>query len=58
MRWMVYDVRLRDIDAIAEEAGRRLAVLEAGGMAESLPACPEWMSKFCRFAPGCGCGDA
>ena len=41
MRWMVYDVRLRDIDAIAEEAGRRLAVLEAGGTAESLPACPE-----------------
>ena len=56
-KFMVYDVRLRNLDAIADEADRRLAVLEAGGPPEALPACPQWMSKFCRFAPACGCGD-
>jgi len=56
-KFMVYDVAFRHLDAILEEADRRLGLLEGGGPPEALPPCPRWMSKFCAFAPGCGCGD-
>jgi hypothetical protein len=56
-KFMVYDVHLKDIEAILREAGRRLELLECGGPPEALPACPDWMSKFCPHAATCGCGD-
>ncbi len=55
VRWMVYDVWFRDVPAIRAEADRRLRLLETGAPAAQLPPCPAWMSRFCRFAPGCGC---
>jgi hypothetical protein len=57
-KFMAYDVRFRNLEAISEEVDRRLALLEAGGPLEALPPCPVWMSKFCRFSPECGCGDS
>jgi hypothetical protein len=56
-KFMVYDVAFRHLEAILEEADRRLALLEGGGPLEALPPCPRWMSRFCQFSPGCGCGD-
>jgi hypothetical protein len=56
-KFMAYDVRFRRLEAVTEEADRRLALLEAGGPLEALPQCPAWMSRFCQFSPGCGCGD-
>jgi hypothetical protein len=55
-KFMVYDVWWRDLAAIRAEAERRLALLEAGAPPGELPPCPPWMAKFCKFAPGCGCG--
>lgn len=57
-RFMVYDLRFRDLAAIQAEADRRLAMLESGAPLRDLPACPAWMSRRCAFAPGCGCGEA
>jgi hypothetical protein len=54
-KFMVYDVWFKDLSAIVAEAERRLELLENAAPAHQLPACPGWMSKFCRFAPGCGC---
>ncbi len=55
-KFMVYDIWFRDLPAILVEADRRLTLLEAGAGPAALPACPAWMTKFCPFAPGCGCG--
>jgi hypothetical protein len=57
-KFMVYDVRFRDLDAVAAEADRRLELLESGAPPAELPPCPSWMAKFCPFAPGCACGGA
>lgn len=54
-KFMVYDVWWKERAAILAEAERRLALLEADGPPLELPACPAWMARFCRFAPGCGC---
>lgn len=56
-KFMVYDVRFRNLPEIRAEADRRLRLLEAGAAPPELPACPSWMTKFCDFAPGCGCGN-
>ena len=53
---MVYDIWFKDLANIRTEMQRRLELLEAGVDPEKLPPCPpEWMSKYCQFAPGCGC---
>ena len=58
-KFMVYDIWFRDLDAIKKEMRRRLDLLEAGTALANLPSCqPGWMSRFCEFAPGCGCGEA
>ena len=57
-KFMVYDVGLKDLPAIQREADRRLALLETEASPAELPACPPWMSKFCRYKDRCGCGDA
>lgn len=54
-KFMVYDLEFRDLGTIRQEADRRLALLEAGANPLDLPACPRWMSKFCLYAPRCGC---
>jgi len=56
-KFMVYDIWWKNLDRIRAEADRRLDLLESGAPAAELPACPAWMAKFCKFAPGCGCGD-
>jgi hypothetical protein len=55
-KFMVYDVIFTDLEAIKDEAQRRLDLLEADAPPDELPACPTWMAKYCNFAPGCGCG--
>ena len=55
---MVYDVGFTRLKEIVVEAERRLALLEAGAPTRELPPCPAWMSKFCSFAPACGCARA
>ncbi|PYO97689.1 MAG: hypothetical protein DMD60_06045 [Gemmatimonadetes bacterium] len=55
-KFMVYDVAFGGLDKIRAEADRRLQLLEAGADPKELPPCPKWMSKFCDFAPACGCG--
>ena len=56
-KFMVYDVWFRNLHDINAEMGHRLKLLESGERPERLPPCqPPWMSKFCKFAPGCGCG--
>ena len=58
-KFMVYDLWYKDRDRICEEMQRRLVLLEAGAAPEQLPPCqPGWMSRFCGFAPGCGCDRA
>ncbi len=57
-KFMVYDLWFRDLPAIADEAERRLRLLEAGAPPEQLPPGPAWMAKFCRFAERCGCAHA
>jgi hypothetical protein len=58
-KFMVYELWYKERDRIQEEMQRRLALLEAGAAPEQLPPCrPEWMSRFCEFAPGCGCDRA
>jgi hypothetical protein len=57
-KFMVYDIWFRNLDQILAEADRRLTLLESGAPPSELPPCPAWMAKFCRFAPGCGCGEA
>jgi hypothetical protein len=57
-KFMVYDVGFRDLPAIAAEADRRLALLEAEAPPASLPPCPAWMARTCRYRDRCGCGDA
>lgn len=56
-KWMVYDVHFTDLEAIQAEASRRVALLESGASPEDLPACPNWMARYCEYAPRCGCGD-
>jgi hypothetical protein len=55
-KFMVYEVWFKNLPAIVAEAERRLKLLEEGAPAHQLPACPAWMSKFCRFSSICGCG--
>ena len=56
---MVYELWYKERDRIREEMQRRLALLEAGTAPEQVPPCrPGWMSRFCEFAPGCGCDRA
>ncbi|MDA2931338.1 hypothetical protein MYX84_15570 [Acidobacteria bacterium AH-259-O06] len=57
-KFMVYDVRFKNLERIAAEAERRLYLLESGTPAQELPPCPLWMAKFCPFSPGCGCTSA
>ncbi len=58
-KFMVYDIWFRDLGAIKAEMQRRLDLLEAGAPPSELPGCqPGWLSRFCDFAPACGCGDA
>ncbi len=57
-KFMVYDVRFRDLSTIHAELDRRLNLLESGAPPQDLPPCPAWMSKFCTFAPECGCGSS
>jgi hypothetical protein len=55
-KFMVYDVHFRNLDEIAAEADRRLALLEAGAPPEQLPACePSWMPNYCPLGARCGC---
>ena len=56
-KFMVYEVMFSQRDKIMGEAGRRLELLESEAPHADLPACPSWMSKFCQFAPECGCGE-
>ncbi len=57
-KFMVYDVGFTRLKEIVVEAERRLALLEAGAPTRELPPCPAWMSRFCSFAPACGCARA
>ncbi|HET6948420.1 MAG TPA: hypothetical protein VFJ45_11475, partial [bacterium] len=57
-KFMVYEIGFNDRAAIFAEADRRLALLESEASPAELPACPPWMSKFCRYKDRCGCGDA
>ena len=57
-KFMVYEIGFKDRAAIFAEADRRLALLETEASPAELPACPPWMSKFCRYKDRCGCGDA
>jgi hypothetical protein len=57
-KFMVYDVWFKNLEDIQEEMRRRMTLLQAGASPRDLPACqPAWMSRFCKFAPGCGCAD-
>lgn len=57
-KFMVYDVWFKGLDEIRAEMERRLALLVAGEPPERLPPCqPAWMSRFCAYAPECGCGS-
>ena len=56
-KFMVYDVVFQKRDEILTEAEQRLGLLESGATPTELPACPEWMAKFCEFAAECGCGE-
>jgi hypothetical protein len=58
-KFMVYDIWYKGLGEITAEMRHRLDLLGAGAPPDQLPACqPEWMSKFCKFAPACGCGPA
>lgn len=58
-KFMVYEVWYKALDRIREEMERRLALLGAGAPPEELPPCqPGWMSRFCKYAPRCGCARA
>ena len=57
-KFMVYDVTFHSRNAILDEARRRLDLLEQGADHSDLPPCPTWMTKFCEFAPGCGCHES
>lgn len=56
---LVYEVGFRDLPAVRAEFEARAAALSRAlrsGEFRSLPACPAWMAKSCRFSPGCECG--
>jgi hypothetical protein len=53
---LVYDVSFRNLDMLKAEALRRVDLLRKATSPEELPACPSWMARFCKYAPGCGCG--
>ncbi|MFP3898702.1 MAG: PD-(D/E)XK nuclease family protein [Dehalococcoidia bacterium] len=51
---MVYDVTFRKLDAIRDEALRRVELLEKGGKALELPRCPSWLCPYCEYSVECG----
>ena len=56
-KFMVYDVTFHSRNVILDEAKRRINLLQTGANYSDLPPCPVWMSRFCEFAPDCGCGN-
>ena len=56
---MVYDVSFTDLGALQKEAENRLLTIrevnEGHRNPRELPPCPEWMRKYCRYQPECGC---
>jgi hypothetical protein len=51
---MVYDISFRNVDAIRTEAVGRMRLLENARAAADLPACPEWMCRYCDDVSACG----
>ena len=56
-KFMVYEVTFHSRNTILDEAKRRLKLLESGASHTTLPSCPNWMARFCNFAPECECSD-
>jgi hypothetical protein len=55
-KFMVYDIRFRDLEGILAEMRRRLDLIQSGAAARELPECePEWMSRICNFGSKCAC---
>lgn len=54
---LVYDVSFRDLNTLKAEAVRRVELLGKAKSHEELPKCPAWMSRYCQYAPACGCGS-
>lgn len=57
-KFMVYELRFGSLGEVVAEADRRLGLLEAGAPPNEMPPCPSWMTKFCSYAPACGCGKS
>jgi hypothetical protein len=51
---MVYDVNFRNLNAIRDEALRRLELLEKATSPLQLPKCPSWMCSYCDYRLECG----
>jgi hypothetical protein len=51
---MVYDVNFRNLNAIKDEALRRLELLEKATSPLQLPKCPSWMCPYCDYRLECG----
>jgi hypothetical protein len=50
---MVYDISFKDPEALKAEALRRLNLLETVKQVDELPACPDWMCRYCGERVSC-----
>ncbi|MEW6142909.1 MAG: hypothetical protein AB1597_07120 [Chloroflexota bacterium] len=53
---MVYDISFKDTETLKAEALRRLNLLETANQVDELPACPDWMCRYCRESASCSPG--
>jgi hypothetical protein len=51
---MVYDVSLRNLNALKTEALYRVELLEKATSPLQLPRCPSWMCSYCDYRSECG----
>ncbi len=51
---MVYDVNFRNLNAIKDEALRRVELLEKATSPLQLPKCPSWLCRYCDYKVECG----
>lgn len=53
---MVYEVSFKDIAALKAEAARRVSLMENARSVAELPACPQWMCRYCHDTAACDRG--